>query len=320
MVLGGRFHGPDEYGKFVLIQSVAIFLNLPMLWGFSEGMLKYTSEKQDLDRQSNIIVITYIFVFMLTSLSVVIYLILVSPLSRLFNMSPDLFYFSIAFAGLYVFYIITTSALRGLNKMRLFSVFQVLNASILVISFFIFIINGHVSFMAMVYPMLIGYGIVAIIVFILIIRAIRKSFKWKLERSLVKILVKYALFFFVGGLSYVFYTNIDKIMITKYRSVFEVGIYHAYYVASINVAMLFAHMFNLVFFPTVSKYDNKGPIFKKINRSLPYLIGLGLPLLLICEYIVLKIYGSQYQVDFIRMLLFAITSIGMVIQGVNLPV
>jgi O-antigen/teichoic acid export membrane protein len=36
--------------------------------------------------------------------------------------------------------------------------------------------------------------------------------------------------------------------------------------------------------------------------------------LLICQFIVLKIYGNQYQINIIWMLLFAITSICMVIQ------
>jgi O-antigen/teichoic acid export membrane protein len=314
MMLGGRLLGPEEYGKFVLIQSVALFLNLPMALGFNIGMLKYTSEKQDLNRQSNIILISYVFVFLLTSLSIIIFLILVTPLSHLFSISSDLFYFAIAFAGLYTFFNLTTSVLRGLNRMRLFSIFQVGYASIILISFFIFVMSSQISFRAMVYPMLFAYGITTIVVLFQIVRIVWRSFKWKFDIALVKILGKYAVFSFVGGLSYIFYTNIDRVMITKYRSLFEVGIYNSYYVASIYVGTLFLNMFTLVFFPTVSGYKNKGPVFKKINRSLPYLIGFGIPLLLISQFIVLKIYGNQYQINIIWMLLFAITSICMVIQ------
>jgi O-antigen/teichoic acid export membrane protein len=58
-----------------------------------------------------------------------------------------------------------------------------------------------------------------------------------------------------------------------------------------------------------------GPVFKKINRVIPYLVVLGIPSLLVCEFIVLKFYGKQYQLNIISMLLFAVTSIFMVIQG-----
>ena len=47
-ILGGRWLGPEEYGKFILIQSVAMFLYIPMELGLNTAMLKYTSEKNRL--------------------------------------------------------------------------------------------------------------------------------------------------------------------------------------------------------------------------------------------------------------------------------
>jgi O-antigen/teichoic acid export membrane protein len=314
MVIGGRLLGPGEYGKFVLIQSVAGFLNLPMLLGFSTGMLKYTSEKQDTERQSNIIITSFMFVLFFTSFSTIIYLVFKSPLSRLFDISGELFYLAIVFAVLYVFYTLATNALRGLDRMRTFSVFQVSYACILILSFFAFIINKHLSFTSMLFPMFFAYGII-IIALIVFMRYIGVISKWKFDAALVKTLIKYGIATFVGGISYVVYTNIDRIMLARYWSTYEVGIYSAYYIGSINVAMLLWGVFNMVFFPTVSKYKNKGPAFKKINKILPYLIGLGIPLLVICEFVVLKLYGTQYKIDLLWLLLFAVTSMCMVIQG-----
>ena len=81
-------------------------------------------------------------------------------------------------------------------------------------------------------------------------------------------------------------------MISRYLTIGDVGIYAAYYTASINVAGLFWGMFNMVYFPTISGYKNKGPVFQKINRIIPYLICLGIPFVFICEVVVLKFYGT----------------------------
>ncbi|WP_286681164.1 lipopolysaccharide biosynthesis protein, partial [Methanoculleus sp. DTU007] len=46
-ILAGRWLGPSEYGTFTLIQSVAMFLYIPMLLGFHTAMVKYNAEKVD---------------------------------------------------------------------------------------------------------------------------------------------------------------------------------------------------------------------------------------------------------------------------------
>ena len=312
-ILGGRLLGPEEYGKFVLIQSVAMFLYVPMLLGFSTAMLRYTSEKDDYKRQSNIIITTLILVLLLTVASIMVYLIFASPLSRLFGISTDLFYLAITFAGLFVFYILTTSALRGLNRMRAYSVFQIIYGSIILLSFLAFILNRQLSFKIMIYPTLLAYSIIIILIFVLFMR---KLARWKFDISLARMLGKYSIFTAIGSLSFTFYSNIDRIMIGRYMTVTDVGIYGAYYAASISVAGLFWGMFNLVYFPTISSYKNKSPIFHKINKFIPYLVCLGIPCVLICEYIVLKLYGNQYSIDIFWMIYFAIASICIVIEGV----
>jgi len=314
LILGGRLLGPNEYGKFILIQSVVNFLYLPMLFGFNIGVLKYTSEKSDLHYQFNVLAISYIGVFLLTILSIAIYVKFSSVFSHFFGISPDLFYTAIVFAVLYTFYTLTASALRGLNRMKAYSIFQIVYAVILLFSFSYFIIIKQLSFRAMVYPMLLAYGITTITIIIFIQRIVG-IFKRIFDITLAKMLGKYAVATFIGGSSYIIYTNIDRIMLARYRSLSEVGFYSAYYAGSINIAMLIWGMFILVFFPTVSRYKNKGPVFKKINRVIPYLVVLGILSLLVCEFIVLKFYGKQYQLNIISMLLFAVTSIFMVIQG-----
>lgn len=96
----------------------------------------------------------------------------------------------------------------------------------------------------------------------------------------------------------------------------DIGIYNAYYSASLNVIGIFSTMFILVFFPTVSKYKNKKPIYNKINKFIPYLFGFGIPSIFLCEFIILKLYGGQYSINWGMMALFAITSVCTATQSI----
>jgi O-antigen/teichoic acid export membrane protein len=312
-VLGGRLLGPEEYGRFALVQSVAMFLYIPMLLGFHITATKFSSEKQDRRRQSDVLTAVSLLVLALVILCLLVYLLFSSYISRLFGISPDLYYFAIAFAGLFTFYSLTTSALRGLNRIRLYSIFQIVYSVCLLSFFGSFIFIQGLSFKAMVLPMLISFTVITLAIFILVLR---KFTFGRVKVSIIKILSKYSLFVVVGCFSFEVYSNIDRIIISRFSSVADVGIYTAYYAASMNVAFLLWGIFNMVFFPTVTKYKNKGPILGKINKSIPYLIGLGIPLILLSQFVLLKLYGNQYETNLLWMVLFALTSVCLVIQGI----
>lgn len=311
-ILGGRVLGPSEYGKFALVQSVAMFLYIPMLLGFGTAMVKYSSEKEDFGRQSKIISTAFMLVALFIIASVILYFIFASQLSAIFSTPSKLFYLSIILAILFVFYTITTSTLRGLFKMKTLAIFQPIYAATTLFAFLFFILNNLLSFKSMVYSMFLAYGITGAITLIFFLR---KYLKFEFDKFWASTLAKYGMFALIGGLSFVFYTNIDKILINRYMTVADVGIYRAYYLASINVAGLFFGIFNTVFFPTASKYENKGVLFEKINKLIPYLIGLGMPFILLCEFIILKLYGGGYPINFLLMLIFAITAILVVWYG-----
>ena len=46
--------------------------------------------------------------------------------------------------------------------------------------------------------------------------------------------------------------------------------------------------------------------FKKINKIMPYIIILGTPAIILFEFIVLKLYGKKYPVNFSLIFLFSL--------------
>lgn len=305
-IYAGRVLGPAEYGTFTLIQSIAMFLQIQMLLGFSTGMVKYNSEKIDYSRQKNIISTTYVIVFVFTTLTSSMYFIGASIISELLSVPVDYIYLAIIFAILFVFHHLTTCTLQGLHEMKLFSALRPLFSTVLLVSF-LFLIYGVNLFSFK--SMIISTYLANIIVGGFILINVRKYVTFKLDRSWAKILGKYSMFMVFADISFIIHTNIDKIFINRYLQISDVGLYNAYYYASINVMILLIDIFIVTSFPLICKHQNKKIVFKKITKLLPVIIILGLPLITLSQHIIIRIYGDEYIIRTLLIVLFAITSV-----------
>lgn len=304
-VLGGRILGPVEYGLFTLINSVAMFLYVPMLFGISTAMIKYNSEKTDLLRQKKIISTSYILVLIFTLLSLFVYLQFSTEISNIFSITTEYLYLSIFIAILFVFYTLTTNTLRSLHKMKAYSVFRLMYSILLFFSFIIFFIIGHTTFKLMILSTYIAYAVIGICILIYM----RRYIICKFDKYWAKTIMHYSLYDIFSGVSFILYTNVDKVLISKYMTIQDVGIYNAYILSSISFIGLLSSIIITVLFPTASKYKNKQLIINKIHKLVPYIFLIGLPSSIIAELLILSIYGKNYPLNYSLILMFAITSI-----------
>ncbi len=312
-ILGGRILGPEQYGKFILIQSSQDLFRIPMILGFSAAMVRYLSEKNDPDRHIKIANTTFILVLIYTVATTLVLFLFRAQISNLLAISIDLFYFALATAVLDVLYNVATSTQRGIGKMRVFALIQPALGIILLGGFLIFIFNNEKSFRAMAYPQMIGFGVCGILA---MISLGRRFFHFVFDRSWASVLARYAFFAFIAGLSSALYTNMGKFLIGRYMTDADVGIYNAYYSPTINVASVLFITFNLVFFPAASKYKDKASILKKMDRLVPYLFLLGMPLVFILEFVILKLYGEKYPINLMLMVVFAVAAILIMYYGI----
>ncbi len=273
-IIAGRILGPSGYGSFTLVQSIAMILYIPMLLGFNTAMIKYCAETTDHDRLSRIISTTYITVVFLTVISVIIYVIFTNQLTASFSVNQEIIWLSIIFAVLFVFYTLTTSTLRGLHLMKGFALFQPIFGFILLSTFFIFIYIQPPSFEAMVYANYLAFGAIGCVIVIIFLK---KYLAFRVDRLWLSTAWRYSNFALIGGLAFTLYSNIDRILINYYMDVESVGIYGVYYYASFAVIGLFSGIFTTVFFPTASKILDKKIIYSKLNKTIPYLLILGIP-------------------------------------------
>jgi len=311
-ILGGRLLGPEEYGRFTLVQSIATFLHVPMMMGLNTAMLKYGAEKGELTRQKTIVSTAHVIIAGVTGISVALMLLFSGPLSRLFATTPELFRFSIYFALLYALFTLAQTTLRSVGRMRAFALSQPVQAVVLLIAFAFFILLGSLTFHSMVYSKLTAFAITALVVHLL---HNRHYFRFGFNAAWARTLSRFASAAVIASIAAAFYGHIGKIIVARYMTVADVGIYGAYWTATMSIAGILWAVFNMVFFPAASSYRDKRPLLRRINRLVPFIIVLGIPAVMGTGYLILLLYGGDYPFNLWWLALFATAAILFVVRG-----
>ncbi len=306
-IMGGRFLGPEEFGRFSLIQSVAFILYIPMLAGFGVSLVKYASETSDRNQQRKILGTTFRLTALTTIVSILAILLMQPRIIKIFAITPEMLNIAIMVSGVYVLYSVANSSQRGLKLMKSYAVWQPVYALILLASFAVFVFLQVDSFRAMALPLLVAFGVTGVGVILML--GARKYLSFEYDHRLARKLIKYS-FLGLGVLvSSSVYTNIGRILVAHYMSFSDVGIYSAYFGSSINLGSILFLTFNAVFFPTISGFEDQRPVLRKVDRLLPYFIAGGIAGVFLFESIALRLFGEDYPRDFWLMFLFAATTV-----------
>lgn len=305
-IVGGNVLGPTEYGKYTLVISIGMLLYVPMFFGINTAMVKYNTEKKETARQQIIISTSGFLVLILTVGWAVIYLLSTSIILKTFSISKDVFYSAVLFSIFYGYFVFATDILRSLHEIKKFSILRPIFGFILISSFIIYSpLVEKISFISMIIPMYLAYVIIGISAFFMIYKYTRLTFSTYWAKNLMK----YGLFTMLNSISFILFLNIDKILINKYMSTKDIGIFNAYDFSSLKIISLFTVILVTVLFPMISKYESKKEIIGKVNKLIPYFIILGIPSIMFSEYVALKLYGTDYPIDISLIIIFAITSI-----------
>jgi O-antigen/teichoic acid export membrane protein len=313
-ILAARMLGPVEYGKFVLLQSVAMYLSIPLLFGMNNTIMKYVSETEDRGVQSRIISASYAIVAAFTAVSVLVYFLCSPYISGYFSIPLDIIHIAIIFAVLYAAYTILQNTLAGLSRVKAFALYQPLYSMTLLAAFILLVYLGITSFKSMAYAQFIAYGAMGLLILAISLRGyLTVSFR----HIPLKPMAGYAVFSLIGCLAYTVYTNTDKIIMGRYLAIDTIGVYGAYSAISINLIFLFSGIFATVFFPMASKNKNRMEIYKKITRLIPWLIIVGVPVIVLVEYLALSLFGRRYPFDLFIAILFGLAGVTILVYNMQ---
>ncbi|MBI4022087.1 MAG: oligosaccharide flippase family protein, partial [Candidatus Andersenbacteria bacterium] len=89
---------------------------------------------------------------------------------------------------------------------------------------------------------------------------------------------RYIRFGMLGALGAVMLVSADKILVGRIFGAPQLGIYAAYHLLSVQVALQLSYVFINVFFPAVSRQRNKQAVLRKLDRLAVYFTGPALAL------------------------------------------
>jgi O-antigen/teichoic acid export membrane protein len=199
-----------------------------MSFGIATALLKYNSESDDRARQSKIISTSYLLVLIFSLLSLILFSLFYKSISNLLGVSPVFFYLTAVYAFLSNFYILTTFTLRSLHKNKEFSFFQAFYGFISLAVLLFFLSISSISFYGAVFASYAAYFLVSIIIFIIL----RKYITFSFEKIWAVKVLSYGWYTTIATIASAITLNLDKVIINKYFTSGEVGLYGVYYNSS----------------------------------------------------------------------------------------
>jgi O-antigen/teichoic acid export membrane protein len=297
--LAARILGPTNFGNLALVTAVTVIVVVPMVICL-QGGLKYAAEAEDDSVRSRIISTYSLQTALLTVGSIAIFVLFSAQLSKVLGISAEIYLFAIAYGATSAFFVLTTVLLRSLFKIRAVALINALQSVIVLAAFLIFISVNMRSWQAALFSLYIGNAAIATILVVYLRQYIKLQYDWLWSRKLLS----YAVFALPGGIAGAF-MGVDRILINKFITTAAVGIYNAYYLPSITIAVALWSIVNVAFFPLASKSRNKLRIFRNVSKAAPYLAAVLLPSFVLIEFVIFILYGQQYPFSAELGLLFA---------------
>jgi O-antigen/teichoic acid export membrane protein len=299
-ILSARILGPLNFGNLGLI------ITFGNIFGLSMGlaiypMIVYASSARDEAEQTTIISTAYILITLLTVASVASYVLISGLLSQVFRISATLLLFSVAYAATYSFFVVTINPLRVFFKMKTYALLNTFQSVVVLGVFLAFISNNIRSWEGATVSLYVSYVVVGLLSVVFL----RKYITLRFDRSWSKKIMTYVWVSVPGAVAGVC-LGIDRILINVFSSTAQVGIYNAYFVPSMTVSLLLWGIFNAAFLPYASRSRDKGAIFVKITKPVPYVVIVLVPLFVLIERFAFLMYGSQYPFSWELAFFFAL--------------
>lgn len=299
----------EEYGLvYAIISLVTLF---SIFVGFAVppvSLVKYISEfktKNEPEKIKKLINIIYTLHFVSAMIIGLIFIIFSKGISKNYlgseNYSNLIVLYSIFFIILPLFALLK-EIFRGFQKIKYFALANISQSFFLLMFTFLFISLGYgiksvfiAHILSVIFSLIIFYSI-----FIKKVFHLSNPFSFSLDRSLMKKLSVFAFPIFLTSLFDIVYGRLDSILLSKFASLSEVGLYNAAYP---TVSSAWGILSSVIIFlvPIISEISAKKEYDKirlAVNTLYKYAFMIVLPITIIVflfsETILNILFGSEY--------------------------
>lgn len=305
-IIAGRLLGPEEYGKYSLVFIVSQVFLIPMIFGMDIAISRAISKEafQNVENIRKNISSAFWFVFFISILSFVAVTFFDNFFSGIFSTTSDIVSFGVLLSFILGIKNFLDGIARGFQLFNFQAKLRIFEGLFVAVAFFVtYAIFGTYTSVASAFILA---GVLIVFWYLLRFREFIVSIPKLIS---LRSLLYYSKFVVASALVTLAVGYGDRFVVNRYFGPKELGLYSAYYAATIFVIGQMTVIMNNVFFPVVSKMEKKILIMKKVDKlvrlgSAPVFFGIFLVGLL-----VLNLFGSEYEIDFLILSLFSIVAV-----------
>lgn len=300
MILAGIKLGPDGFGNYNYILSLASVVSMVFLFGINSASIRCISDKKYKKKAKSFVSASFsIFILQAFIFSVTFILI-----RKLFHFNNIHLFTVLFFAYILALKTLQDSFLRSFELIKKQSLLRILESVLILFLFiFLFFYLNKVGYIYYIYSILLG-SIFFICVSGFFIRGNFENF----SLNEVKTLFYYGKYLFVGTLSGAILAS-DKFFIGKYIGIRELGVYSAYYMASFLILSNIGSVFMNVFLPSaIENKDGMENLVKKMKILFIKSFPLWITFNLIFMYFFIVIFNEKYSLNMLHGALFSVAA------------
>jgi len=299
--VAGRLMGPEQFGYYNLVILVSSYLVILAFWGLDVSTVKEIAKTQDRRDRSSIFFSSAVFVVFALVLITLAYFIFGTQIASIIGVPLGVLSFALFYTYAASFKAIYDSLMRGLEDFRTQAIGRIVEAIVtaLVFALLAFVLKklNYEYYLVAVF----SGALVIVIYYLSKARGYCAYFSYKK----LKQMLSESKFFMLSALLATVFVSADRLLIAKFVDIKTLGIYSAYYLASLTVVITFARIISNVLLPATAKARDK----KFVERmNLVALKSSPLVYIFIIVFMTafLLIFGKEYPLKLSYLLLFAL--------------
>ncbi len=301
--LAGRLMGPVDYGRYNLVVLISSYVVAFAYFGLDISSLKRIVKSKSLAEQRTSFYSAFIFIVFMLAIFTVISFSFGPAIIAKTDLPKNIIYFIIFYTIVNLIKSITDVLVRATERFKLQAISRlievfILTAVFLVVVFLYKILNYELYLVAIILGM-----VISLIYYIRYLRQYFGGFSF----DILKKQLSEGKFFMLSGILSTFFISSDRLLIAKYLDITNLGIYSAYYVASLGLVAPMSLILINVFLPATARSIDKS-FTKKLDKLLfkgfvPIYLSLCFAI-----YIFLNLFGKAYPLRLSYLLLFALAA------------
>lgn len=310
-IAAGRWLGPEEYGRANLVLAASAYLQIAPMLGFPTAMGKFLAPEKDEGRRARFVSTALAAFAAWTLLCLPVMAAAHHALGRALNLPDSLFLPSLVLATANAVYVVVASPLLGLHRFAhrgLVEAVYGLSAPLALIAASAVLGADHrVLISALSSGFILGSAYA--------LWCQRRYLTLAFEPEILKAVWRYAAVASLNLLAVAFILAPARFILHACRNAEEVGLFSAYFTATIQVALALLYMLQSVIVPMASDARGQRETWELVRRwTLPALFGAWL-FFLAGLAAALAVFGRSYPMRLDWMLAFSLSAVLVLAHG-----